>query len=40
MDGVKCLKAAGPLQLDSLLLATSSSEIPGIYLIDLGRMKD
>ena len=34
-----CLKAAQPLQEDSLIFTTKSSEGPGTYLVDLGRMK-
>ena len=37
--GFNCLKAAEPLGGDSLLFTTKFPEIPGTYLIDLGRMK-
>ena len=38
--GFNYLKAAEPLRGDSLLFTTKFPEIPGTYLIDLGRMKD
>ena len=40
MDGFNYLKATEPLQRGSLLFTTKFPEIPGIHLINLGRMKD
>ena len=37
--GFNCPEATGPLQGDSLLFTTKSSEIRGTHLIDLERMK-
>ena len=37
--GFNCLKAAEPLQRNSLLFTTKISEIPGTHLINLGRIK-
>ena len=37
--GFILFKAAGTIQQDSSLLNTKSPDVPGTYLIDLGRMK-
>ena len=37
--GFNCFKAAEPLQRDSLVFTTESSNVPGTHLVNLGEMK-
>ena len=37
--GFNCFKVAKPLSGDSLLLTTQFPGVPGIHLINIGRMK-